>query len=64
MSMNEQMSLEEYKKQVKDCLINNCDFTEQLACEEMKSNDNYFQEYYEDKWTPAAVAVGLAMNFL
>ena len=62
--MSEAMSLEEYKKQVETCLIENCNFSEAAAKSRMQLYEEDFPEFIEMQFTPAEAAVGMAMMLL
>ena len=61
--MNEQMSLNDYKKKVEDFLIKNCHYTEAETKHRMKLYEDDFQEFYRDNWSPAAVNAAMTMGY-
>ena len=62
--LKEVISLEEYKKKVYDCLIKNQKCSIQGANDLMTEYEEDFPEFYEENWTPEAVACGMAMKYL
>ena len=62
--LKEVISLEDYKKQVYDCLLKFQHYTIQEAENLMKEYEEDFPEFYEDNWPPGTVACGIAMRYL
>ena len=62
--MNEEMTLEEYKKKVEKCLNENYRHTEKRTKSLMEHYEESFPEFMEMKLTPAEAAVGMVMNLL
>ena len=61
--MNEEMNLEEYKKKVLQCLMENCNFTEMEAKGWMTVYEEDFPEFIEKKFTPAEAAVAIDIGY-
>ena len=62
--LKEVISLEDYKKQVYDCLLKYQNCTIQAAENLMKEYETDFPEFYEGNWKPEAVACGMNMKYL
>ena len=62
--MSEVMSLEEYKKKVLQCLMENYKSTEQVVSHLMQHYEEDFPKFIEMELTPAEAAVGMFMNLL
>ncbi len=60
--MSEQMSLEDYKQKVRECLMMNPYRTTEGAEKLMKLYEDDFPEFLADKWEPSAVAAALIMG--
>ena len=61
--MLEQMSLESYKKKVRECLIKNYKHTIQENDRLMTLYEDDFQEFLDDKWEPSLVATAMVMGY-
>ena len=62
--LKEVISLEDYKKQVYDCLIKYQHRTIQAANSLMAECETDFSQFYEENWKPEAAACGMAMKYL
>lgn len=60
--MSEQMSLEDYKQKVRECLMRNRNYTTVADEELMQRYEDDFPEFLADKWEPSAVAAALIMG--
>ena len=58
------MTLEEYKKRVKESLIKNNNCTEAIAEELMQEHEDDFQRYLEEAWSPEAMSLAMVMNLI
>ena len=58
--MREQMTFEEFKQRVKQCLMS--PGTSTSAEEKMKLYNDELLQYYEEKWTPGGAAAALIMG--
>ena len=58
--MREQMTFEEFKQRVKQCLMS--PGTSTSAEEKMKLYNDELLQYYEEKWTPGVAAAALIMG--
>jgi len=63
LTMNEVMTLEEYKKKVLQCLMENCNFTEEAAKKYLTIYSEDFPEFIEKKFTPAEAAMAIVMGY-
>lgn len=64
MVMPERMSLEDYKKEVKECLTGRCNCTGQEADRLMNLYSDDFQEALEKfSWTPATMAGAMIFGY-
>lgn len=62
--MNEQLSLEEYKQKVRECLINIQNCTVDDANKLMDDYDDDFEEaLYEFTWSPITMASAMLMGY-
>ena len=59
--MNEQMTFEEFKQRVKECLMS--PGTSTSAEERMNRYKDELPTFYEEKWTPGEVAAALIMGY-
>ena len=59
--MLEQMDLEYYRQQVKECLIKN--FDSAYAEERIRLYEDEFSQFLKDNWSPAAVAAALIAGY-
>ncbi len=62
--LKEIISLEDYKKQVYDCLIKYQNCSIRTANNLMKEYEKDFPEFYEENLKPEAAACGMAMKYL
>ena len=62
--LKEVISLDDYKKQVYDCLLKYQHHTIQAANDLMKEYETDFPQFYEENWEPETVACGMAMRYL
>ena len=62
--LKEVISLEDYKKQVCDCLMKYQSCSIQEAENLMKEYEEDLPGFYEENWKPEAVACGMAMKYL
>ena len=62
--MDKQMSLEEFKKQVRDCLIKTYKLSTTEVEDLMEGRDEYWQELLNDGLTPQETAFGITINLL
>ena len=61
--MSETMSLEEYKKQVLQCLMENHNDTEAEAKKYLTIYSEDFPEFMEKKFTPTEAALAIVMGY-
>ena len=59
--MQEQQSLESFKKQVEECLLMSSSIT--YVKERMKLYEDEFPQFLKDNWTPGEVAAALIMGY-
>ena len=59
--MSEQMTLEEFKQKVRECLLKSG--TPTYVEKRMKLYEDEFPQFLEDKWEPSAVAAALIMGY-
>ena len=57
------MSLEEYKKEVYDHLTKTLKISAEVANDLMKDYEPFFREFLEDDWTIAMAATYMAHNY-
>ena len=62
--LKEVISLEDYKKQVFDCLLKYQNYTIQEANDLMKEYETELPDFYEENWKPEAAAWGMATRYL
>lgn len=62
--MDKQMSLEEFKKQVRDCLLETYKLSTTEVEDLMDGRDEYWQELLNDGLTPQETAFGRSINLL
>ena len=62
--LKEVISLEDYKKQVYDCLLKYQNYTIQGANELMKEHEEDLPRFYEENWKVEAVAWGMSTRYL
>lgn len=62
--LKEVISLEDYKKQVYDCLTQKLNCTIPVAERLMKEYEEDFKRFLEENLPPNAAATGMAMNLL
>ena len=61
--MQEQQSLESYKKQVEECLMKYQHCTTQESERLMKDYEDEFPQFLKDNWTCPAVALAMVMGY-
>ena len=61
--MPEQMSLEDYKQKVRECLTKNYKHTVQENERLMKLYEDDFQEFLSDRWEPSVAATAMVMGY-
>lgn len=49
------------KEKVRVCILKSC--SEQFADKQMKLYDDWFDDYYDNNWSPEAIATEIIMNF-
>ena len=62
--LKEVISLEEYKKQVYDCLLKYQNYTIQEAENLMKEYEEELPDFYEENYEPEVAACGMSMRYL
>ena len=61
--MNEQMSLENLKKQVIQCLMKNYNRTEEGARKSVQNYNDDFPQFLEEKWEPSLIATAIVLGY-
>lgn len=62
--MNEQMSLDEFKKKVRDYLVNTLKRSTEATENFMTENDKFFPMYLKENWEIPALVCGVEMNLI
>ncbi len=62
--MSEQMTLEEYKRQIREHSIKHLHCSKEEVEESMKLYESDFQTFLDENWSVAAVATGMINSML